>query len=109
MNAFGLKNDLIISFCEVFSNYPEIEKVLIYGSRAKGDFREGSDIDLTLVGSNVTETIRSKVWLDLDNLDSPYLIDLSVLNNISSESLQDHINRVGKILYKKNHTNIPVN
>jgi uncharacterized protein len=98
---FVLSDPTIEKFQTVFSKYPEIEEVVIYGSRAKGNYREGSDIDITLKGEKVTENIRSKVWLDLDDLNTPYLIDLSVFNSLSSESLVEHINRVGLSFYKR--------
>ena len=99
--SFGLPEKLINAFNETFASYSEIEKVIIYGSRAKGNFRNGSDIDLTLVGENITEDIKSKVWLDLDELNSPYLIDISILHSLKSESLLEHIQRIGKDLYHK--------
>ncbi len=100
--SFGLPEKLIHTFNEIFASYSEIEKVIIYGSRAKGNFRNGSDIDLTLVGENITEDIKSKVWLDLDELNSPYLIDISVLHSLKSESLLEHIQRIGKDFYIRN-------
>lgn len=100
--SFGLPEKLINAFSEIFASYREIEKVIIYGSRAKGNFRNGSDIDVTLVGANITEDIKSKVWLDLDELNSPYLIDISVLHSLKSESLLEHIQRVGKDFYIRN-------
>lgn len=98
---FGLDDITIQKFCGVFAAYPEIEQVIIYGSRAKGTFREGSDIDISLVGNKLTPDIRSRVWLDLDDLNSPYLIDLSVFHLLNSPSLEDHILRVGKTFYAK--------
>lgn len=98
---FGLKDDLIFKFREVFVKYPEIDQVLIYGSRAMGNYREESDIDLVLVGSRVNDKTRSRVWIDLDDLNSPYLIDLAVFHQIESEDLRSHINRVGKEFYAR--------
>jgi len=98
---FGLDEDLRSKFNKVFASFPEIEKVIIYGSRAKGNYREGSDIDLCLVGDDLNEAIRKRVWLMLDELNTPYLIDLSVFNQLESESLIDHIQRVGGIFYMK--------
>lgn len=98
---FGLKEDIIQDFNGVFTQHPEIEEVVIYGSRAKGSHREGSDIDITLKGEGVDDTICSKVYWDLDDLNSPYLIDLSVYHLLDSNSLIDHINRVGKVFYQK--------
>ncbi len=98
--SFGLDNETIEKFHSVFNRYPEIEEVIIYGSRAKGSYREGSDIDITLVGTDVTEGFRRKVWLDLDELNTPYLIDMSVFHLITSENLVEHIQRVGKEFYR---------
>ena len=98
---FGLPPHLIESLCAIFAQYPEIEEVVIYGSRAKGSYREGSDIDLALKGENVTDETRGNVWLDIDASDSPYLADVCVFHHLNSPSLIDHINRVGKTFYAK--------
>ena len=101
---FGLSDDIIQMFHSVFARYPEVEEVIIYGSRAKGNYREGSDIDITLIGPNLTEDIRSDIWLDLDDLNHPYLFDLSIFDALTSESLKDHIRRVGQTFYLRNDT-----
>jgi predicted nucleotidyltransferase len=98
---FGLKPEVIKKIECVFQSYPGVEKVLLYGSRAKENFYPGSDIDLTLVGKNLTASTRNKIAADLDDLNTPYLIDLSIHSKISSENLQGHIERVGKIVYQK--------
>ena len=98
---FGLSDDTIRTFHSVFSRYPEVEEVIIYGSRAKGNYREGSDIDITLIGPELTDDIRSQIWLDLDDLNHPYLFDLSIFESLNSENLKDHIRRVGKTFYLK--------
>lgn len=99
--SFGLSDNTIDKMSGVFTNYPQIEEVIIYGSRAKGNFREGSDIDICLKGDLLSEEICSRIWLDLDDLDLVYLIDLSLQKSLSSESLLKHIDRVGKFFYKK--------
>ncbi len=98
---FGLNKHTTDTFCNVFRKYPEIQAAIIYGSRAKGNYREGSDIDITLKGEGLSDEICSKVWLDLDELNTPYLIDLSVYDKLTSDSLIEHIDRVGKVLYQK--------
>ncbi|HOI32814.1 MAG TPA: nucleotidyltransferase domain-containing protein, partial [Bacteroidales bacterium] len=60
---FGLDEDLRSNFNKIFASFPEIEKVIIYGSRAKGNYREGSDIDLCLVGDDLNEASRKRDWL----------------------------------------------
>jgi predicted nucleotidyltransferase len=47
---YGLQEKTIQAIRNIFSRFPEVEKVLLYGSRAKGNFRNGSDIDLCMVG-----------------------------------------------------------
>jgi predicted nucleotidyltransferase len=98
---FGLDQETIDKINSVFAKYPEIEEVVIYGSRAKGNYREGSDIDITLKGKEVNDRTRADVWLDIDDLNTPYLFDISVFHTLESDSLLEHINRVGKIFYKK--------
>ena len=98
---FGLDKTTTDKINSVFLKYPEIEEVVIYGSRAKGNYREGSDIDITLKGENLTDNIRSNVCLAIDDLNTPYLFDISIFHKLSSTSLVEHINRVGQIFYKK--------
>ena len=69
---FGLKENIITDICNVFSRFSEIEKVVIYGSRAKGNYKNGSDIDLTLFGNKIKYSILSKIDLQLYELYLPY-------------------------------------
>lgn len=94
-NPFGLSADTIDAIKKVFSKFPGIEKAVIYGSRAKGNYKTGSDIDLVLVAPTLKSTDLSKIELELDDLMLPYTLDLSVFHLIENEALIDHINRVG--------------
>lgn len=78
MNKFGLPKKTINSLNQVFSKFPKVEQVILYGSRAKGNYRDGSDIDLTLKGNN----------LSLDDL-----------LKIENPDFLEHIERVG-VLFK---------
>lgn len=99
---FGLTQKTIDKISSVFENYSEIVEVIIYGSRAKGNFREGSDIDLTLKGINISNNILSKINQQIDDLNTPYLYDISIFEKLESLEFIEHINKVGKTLYKKN-------
>jgi predicted nucleotidyltransferase len=101
MMQYGLKDHTIKVIHEVFSHYPQVEKAIIYGSRAKGNYREGSDIDLTLAGSDIDLTLQFKIENELDDLLLPYKIDLSIFHKIENSELIDHINRVGMVFYEK--------
>lgn len=98
---YGLKDEHINKMLSVFVNYSEIDKVILYGSRAKGDFRNGSDIDLSLVGDELNSDILSRLESDFDDLLLPYKIDISIFNKIDNLDLISRINRIGVVLYKK--------
>lgn len=97
---FGITQDTINELNAIFNRYDSIEEVIIYGSRAKGNFREGSDIDLTIKG-NIEKKDLMKIIDDIEESYIPYLFDISIYNQLNSESLKEHINRVGKVFYKK--------
>lgn len=99
MEKFGLKKETIQSINSVFENHPNIEKSILYGSRAKGNFKTGSDIDLTLFGKKLTLSELLKIENELDDLMLPYKIDLSIFHKIENENLADHIRRIGKEFY----------
>jgi predicted nucleotidyltransferase len=96
---FGLNNHVIDLIQKVFSNYSQVEKVIIYGSRAKGSYKNGSDIDLTLIGNNIDLNILNQISLDLDDLLLPYTFDLSIYRFIDNPDMISHIQRVGKQFY----------
>jgi type I restriction enzyme S subunit len=73
----------------------------LYGSRAKGNYRPNSDIDLTLKCKNVDLSTLFKIETDLDDLLLPYKIDLSIFHKIENQDLIEHINRVGVVFYEK--------
>jgi len=95
---FGLSTEDITKIKEVLAKFAEIERVLIYGSRAKGNYKPSSDIDLTLVGEKLTLTILQELENEIDDLLLPYKFDISIFHQISNSDLIAHIERVGKEL-----------
>lgn len=98
---FGLKETHIDSIKTVFRNFDRVEKAILYGSRAKGNYKNGSDIDFTLVGNELDLTTLLKIENELDDLLLPYKIDLSIFHKIENPELIEHINRVGVVFYIK--------
>jgi len=99
---FGLKETTIQKICDVLARYPQVKKAMLYGSRAKGNFKKSSDIDLTLYGDeDLTLNIMYSIMGDLDNLLLPYTIDLSIFRDIKDEEVIAHIERVGVPFYEK--------
>lgn len=87
---------------EVFANYPPVTEVRLYGSRAKGNFRPSSDIDLSIMDEAVTDAQLMKIENDIDDLPLPYCVDLSLFHHIDNPTLTEHILRIGKVFYTAN-------
>ena len=99
---YGLKDSVIQKICNVFSKSPQVEKAVLYGSRAKGNYKNGSDIDLTLCGgADLTLKVLYKIMEELDDLLLPYSFDLSIFHDISDPEVLEHIRRAGATFYEK--------
>jgi predicted nucleotidyltransferase len=94
----GLPAASIEAIQQVFQRYPGIRQAILYGSRAKGNFRPGSDIDLTLKG-DLTYQQLLRIETELDDLLLPYKIDLSLYELLDNPALIEHIDRAGKLFY----------
>jgi len=97
---FGLNEIIITQIKEVFFKYSQVESAIIYGSRAKGNYKNGSDIDLTLIGKNLNLDVINKISWDLDDLMLPYTFDLSIYRQIKDPGMLNHIKRVGINFYE---------
>ncbi|MDE0084197.1 MAG: nucleotidyltransferase domain-containing protein [Candidatus Poribacteria bacterium] len=99
---YGLSDQTLQKIHDVFVRFPQVEEAVLYGSRARGDYKNGSDIDLTLHGGDsLTHTILSKIANDLDDQLLPYTIDLSIFKNIRNPDMIKQIEGVGVVFYKK--------
>lgn len=104
---YGLHQTTIQKINAVFNRYPQVEKAILYGSRAKGNYKNGSDIDITLSGKDLSLKVVYKILDDLDELLLPYTIDLSIFDDIDDPDVVDHIRRVGVPFYDKSKA-VPV-
>ncbi len=98
---YGLLADELASIQSILANNNNVESAILYGSRAKGNFKQGSDIDITLVGKKLNYSDLVNISLALDNLLLPYEFDLSLYKDIENRDLLTHIKRVGKCLYER--------
>lgn len=103
---FGLSQNHIDQICDKIAMFQEIEEVIIFGSRAMGNYKKGSDIDLALKGKAVTASTVNKLKLELsEKTNLPYFFDVIGYEKIKNQELINHINNFGVKLYAScNHT-----
>jgi len=81
---------------QAVQQFPEIETVLIFGSRAKGTYKPGSDVDLALKGANITHTTVSRLsFLLNEDYPLPYFFDVVHYEALQNSDLVAHIDRAG--------------
>jgi len=98
---YGLPKRTVDQICAVLAQYPAVERAVLYGSRAKGNFKPSSDIDLTLHGTGLTQRLCDSIAEALDDLLLPYSIDLSVFSKLQHPELEAHIQRVGVVFFER--------
>ena len=99
---YGLSRDVIHKIKDILAAYPQIDKAILYGSRAKSSYRKNSDIDMTLIGTGLT--LANSVYPLMDALDDlllPYEFDISIFEHIDNPALIEHVHDVGKVFYKR--------
>lgn len=96
----GLQENTILELTDLFSQFPEIEQVVLFGSRALGTHKRNSDIDLALKGELQNETIAKLMWL-YDETDIPVNADIVSYSSIKSQDLLDHIDNHGEVIYHR--------
>ncbi len=96
--SYGLDLSSLLQILLQLTKYPQIEEVILFGSRAMGNFKSTSDIDICIKGS-VSENDLASIKSALDDNISPYEIDLLLHNTVQDPAVLKHIQSFGKILY----------
>lgn len=99
---FGLLDRDIEYITKAMEKFNEIEKAIVFGSRAMGNYKKGSDIDIAIIGDKVD----SRIIYSLDDYLNeiyplPYFFDILDFKSIANENLKEHINIEGKIIYER--------
>lgn len=98
----GLTVDDLQVISHVFSEQPAVKNAILFGSRAKGNFRQGSDIDIALTGESITfQDVSRLSYLLNEETNLPYKIDLLNYHTITEPDLKAHIDRIGIEIYKR--------
>jgi uncharacterized protein len=109
---FGLTERDIATIRGILSAYREVDEVWIFGSRAKGSQRPGSDIDLAILTEGISNDILRKIIVDLEESSLPYFVDVVYFPTLKNKELAAEITAHGKPIYSQSagiaHTSKPV-
>lgn len=103
MMHYGIASDLWTSLLTICFNCPSVDRVILYGSRARGDFQEGSDIDLAVDASNMSAREFSVLWNALDDLPIIFKQDVVHLQALTNDALRQAINKEGHVFSRTRH------
>ncbi|CAM5194087.1 nucleotidyltransferase domain-containing protein [Alishewanella longhuensis] len=96
---FGLSQQQYAELLSILMQFPAIESVILFGSRAKGTLHERSDIDLAITGKLLDRHQLAEIMMAYDESDLPFKVDIQLLTDIQNPALLAHISRVGKVIY----------
>ncbi len=99
--SLSLSDATLEQICATLARFAQVEKGVLYGSRAKGNFKPGSDTDLTLRGEGLMLTLVGDIEVALNDLLLPFEIDLSIYDQLGHAELLAHIDRFGRVIFQK--------
>ncbi|MFO7830877.1 MAG: nucleotidyltransferase domain-containing protein [Desulfuromonadaceae bacterium] len=98
-SKYGLRDRDMQTITDIFTRYPHIKTVHLFGSRAKGTFHSGSDIDLAVMNKDVPPKSMLQLQNEFSESSLPYFVDLVYYPDIESATFREHIERVGVVIY----------
>jgi predicted nucleotidyltransferase len=101
MTNHGLANKTVAQITSVLTAFSQVEQALLFGSRAKGTHKPGSDIDLALVGADLDWQTVGRISGALDDLPVPYRFSVIMFNQRTDSEVAAHIRRVGIPLFER--------
>ena len=84
---------------DILSQFAEVREAILFGSRAKGNYKSGSDVDLAVKGP-ISKDVLSALLTAFEDSILPYFFDVVIYEHITNEALKEHIDRVGISIYK---------
>ena len=94
-----IENNLKLQLEEIFNKYSEIDKVLLFGSRARGDNKYNSEVELCIIGESLSHLTLAKINMDINEIDTHLSFDVLAFNELSKEELIKNIIREGVVIY----------
>jgi predicted nucleotidyltransferase len=98
---YGLSERALNSLRNYFAGVPEVEQVILYGSRARGDHHKGSDIDFMLIGSGITPRLLSKMDMEIDDLLLPWFIQITDRKEVRDASFLEVVEKEGVVFWER--------
>jgi predicted nucleotidyltransferase len=99
--AFGLTPSDLAVIQQTIAQFSEVKKAFIFGSRAKGTYERGSDVDIALMGNNLEKIVRSIHYQLEEETRLPYFFDVVDYSTLTNVDLKAHIDRVGKLIFER--------
>lgn len=100
LNEYGLSEAIMEDLRRVFGRFPEIERVLVYGSRGRGDFKPHSDIDLAIIAPTMSRQRFTELWSELEDLPIVFRLDVVHWDSMGNPRLRERILREGRVIYQ---------
>jgi predicted nucleotidyltransferase len=100
IDFIGLSEKSRIEVNHILSNFPEIESAIVFGSRALGSFRNGSDLDLAVIGNEISFTTILRLKTAFSESYLPIFVDVVDYKSIKNNDLKHHIDTFGKVIYQ---------
>ena len=101
-DVFGLSSKEIAQILKILNQYPSVDKAIVFGSRAKGNYRNASDVDLVLKGNDLEHKTIISMSHELNETGTmPYHFDILNYHTITNKALREHIDRVGICIYSR--------
>ena len=101
MNDFGLPTGDLNAIINVVASVDNVQRAVVYGSRAKGNYRPNSDIDIMLFGDSLTFSDIAIVADRLDDLLLPWQIDITARNRVFNSDFIEQVDRYGKVIFNR--------
>jgi len=102
---FGLRRQDVDEIIRILQRYPVVEEAILFGSRAKGNFKKGSDVDIAIKGKGIDQEIVASIsFLLNEETLLPYFFDIVHFEEISEKELREHVIRVGRSIYVREGT-----
>ncbi|WAM31127.1 nucleotidyltransferase domain-containing protein [Caldicellulosiruptor naganoensis] len=101
---FGIEEEILDKIIEIFKKYKQVKKACIFGSRARGDFKKASDVDICIWLEDNGENPIYKIEDELEEVNTILLFDIVTFNSITKESLKESIMKEGVVIYERENS-----